>query len=82
MSASDIAMCFGVPNQLVGVPDSQTYSNVAEARLALYEETIIPHLRKIQSDFNEWLMPMFDERLELEFDIDAIPALSERRRKI
>ena len=82
MSASDIAMCFGVPNQLVGVPDSQTYSNVAEARLALYEETIIPHLRKIQSDLNEWLMPMFDERLELEFDIDAIPALSERRRKI
>ena len=37
MSATDIAMCFGVPNQLVGVPDSQTYSNVAEARLALYE---------------------------------------------
>ena len=45
MSATDIALCFGVPSQLVGVPDAQTYSNVAEARLALYEETIIPHLR-------------------------------------
>ena len=82
MSATDIALCFGVPSQLVGVPDAQTYSNVAEARLALYEETIIPHLRKISSDLNEWLVPMFDERLTLEFDIDAIPALSERRRKI
>lgn len=82
MSATDIALCFGVPSQLVGVPDAQTYSNVAEARLALYEETIIPHLRKIASDLNEWLVPMFDERLTLEFDIDAIPALSERRRKI
>lgn len=82
MSATDIALCFGVPSQLVGVPDSQTYSNVAEARLALYEETIIPHLRKLASDLNEWLVPMFDERLSLEFDIDAIPALSERRRKI
>ncbi len=82
MSATDIALCFGVPSQLVGVPDSQTYSNVAEARLALYEETIIPHLRKIASDLNEWLIPMFDERLTLEFDIDSIPALSERRRKI
>ena len=82
MSATDIALCFGVPSQLVGVPDAQTYSNVAEARLALYEETIIPHLRKISSDLNEWLIPMFDERLTLEFDIDAIPALSERRRKI
>jgi len=78
MSATDIALCFGVPSQLVGVPDSQTYSNVAEARLALYEETIIPHLRKIASDLNEWLVPLFDERLTLEFDIDSIPALSER----
>ena len=25
---------------------------------------------------------MFDERLTLEFDVDSIPALSERRRKI
>ena len=78
MSATDIALCFGVPSQLVGVPDSQTYSNVAEARLALYEETIIPHLRKISSDLNEWLVPLFDDRLTLEFDIDSIPALSER----
>ena len=82
MAATDIAMCFGVPNQLVGVPDSQTYSNVAEARLALYEETIIPHLRKLESDFNEWLVPMFGENLEFCFDIDKIPALAERTKRI
>jgi hypothetical protein len=82
MSATDIAMCFGVPSQLVGVPDAQTYANVAEARLALYEETIIPMLRLVQSDMNEWLFPQYDERLEFEYDIDAIPALAERRRRI
>ena len=81
MSATDIAMCFGVPSQLVGVPDAQTYSNVAEARLALYEETIIPYLSKVASDLNEWLVPMFDDRLTLEFDIDNIPALSERKKR-
>jgi HK97 family phage portal protein len=81
MATTDIALCFGVPSQLVGVPDSQTYSNVAEARLALYEETIIPHLRKISSDLNEWLVPLFDDRLKLEFDIDSIPALAERKKK-
>ena len=81
MATTDIALCFGVPSQLVGVPDAQTYSNVAEARLALYEETIIPHLRKISSDLNEWLVPLFDERLTLEFDIDSIPALAERKKK-
>jgi len=82
MSATEIALCFGVPSQLVGVPDAQTYANVAEARLALYEETIIPYLRKIASDLNEWLVPMFGDRLHLEFDIDQIPALTERRRKV
>ena len=82
MSATDIAMCFGVPSQLVGVPDAQTYSNVAEARLALYEETIIPYLRKVESDLNEWLVPMFDEGIYFEYDVDQIPALSERRRRI
>jgi|TARA_R100000479_G_scaffold29002_1_gene11584 HK97 family phage portal protein len=82
LSATEIAMCFGVPSQLVGVPDAQTYANVAEARLALYEETIIPYLQKISSDLNEWLVPMFGDRLSLEFDIDSIPALSERRKKI
>ena len=82
MSATDIAMCFGVPSQLVGVPDSQTYSNVAEARLALYEETIIPYLRKMESDLNEWLIPQFGEGVYVEYDVDSIPALSERRRRI
>lgn len=82
MAATDIAMCFGVPSQLVGVSDAQTYANVAEARLALYEETIIPHLRKLESDLNEWLVPMFGENLEFCFDIDKIPALSERTKRI
>ena len=82
MSATNIAMCFGVPSQLVGVPDAQTYANVSEARLALYEETIIPYLRKIESDLNEWLVPMYGDQYHLEFDVDSIPALSERRRKI
>ena len=81
-SARDIALCFGVPAQLVGIPDSQTYSNMAEARLALYEETIIPLLRHIESDLNEWLVPNFGEDLTLKYDIDNIPAITERRRMI
>ena len=82
LAATDIAMCFGVPSQLVGVPDAQTYANVSEARLALYEETIIPFLKKVESDINEWLVPLFGENMEFCYDIDKIPALAERRRKI
>ena len=81
-SARDIALCFGVPSQLVGIPDANTYSNMQEARLALYEETIIPLLKHIQSDLNEWLVPIYGDDLELKYDIDSIPAITERRRMI
>ena len=81
-SARDIALCFGVPSQLVGIPDANTYSNMQEARLALYEETIIPLLKHIESDLNEWLVPMYGDDLDLKYDIDSIPAITERRRMI
>ncbi len=83
MSAKDIALVYGVPSQLIGIPDAQTYSNFAEAKLALYNETIIPLLDKIQGDLNEWLIPQFnDEALELRYDIDSIPAMAEQRRRV
>ena len=83
MSAKDIALVYGVPSQLIGIPDAQTYSNFAEAKLALYNETIIPLLDKIQGDLNEWLVPQFnDEALELRYDIDSIPAMAEQRKRV
>ena len=81
MSARDIALCFGVPSQLVGVPDSQTYNNVSEARLALYEDTIIPLIRRVESDMNEWLAPLYGDDINVRYDIDSIPAMAERRKK-
>jgi len=81
MSAREIALCFGVPAQLVGLSDT-TYANVAEARLSLYEETIIPLLDRVQSDLNEWLAPLYDGDISIKYDIDAIPAMAEKRRKV
>jgi hypothetical protein len=82
MSAKDIALCFGIPSQLIGVPDAQTYANVQEARLALYEETIIPLAKRIESDLNEWLAPAFGDDISISYDIDSIPAMTERRRRV
>lgn len=81
MSAREIALCFGVPAQLVGLSDT-TYANVAEARLSLYEETIIPLLDRVQSDLNEWLSPLYDGDIKIRYDIDSIPAMAEKRRKV
>ena len=82
MAAKDIALCFGVPSQLIGIPDSQTYANVQEARLALYEETIIPLARRIISDLNEWLAPSFGDEINIQYDFENVPAMTERRRRI
>ena len=63
------------------MPDAQTYANVQEARLALYEETIIPLAKRIESDLNEWLAPYFGDDISIRYAIDEIPALTERRRR-
>jgi HK97 family phage portal protein len=77
----DIAQAFDVPPQLLGIPGDNTYSNYQEARLALWEDTVIPLLRHLRDEFNAWLAPLFGEALELDLDLDDIPALALRREK-
>ena len=80
-ASRDVAQAFGVPSQLLGIPGDNTYSNYQEARLALWEDTVIPLLRHLRDEFNGWLAPMFAEGLELDIDMDDIPALALRREK-
>lgn len=82
-AARDVALAFGVPPQLLGIPGDNTYSNYQEARLALWEETVIPLLRHLCDEFNAWLAPFFaEEELALEVDLDDIPALALRRQSV
>jgi HK97 family phage portal protein len=78
-AARDIALAFGVPAQLVGIPDAQTYANMAEARMALYEETVLPLVGRVIAGFDHWLTPLFEDGLELDFDPDEVSALALRR---
>ena len=82
LSAREIALCFGVPAQLIGIPDSQTYSNMETAKLALYEETILPLLSRVESDLNEYLAPLYSGDISIRYDLDSIPAMAEKRRQI
>lgn len=81
-SARDIALAFGVPPQLLGIPGDNTYSNLQEARLALWEQTVIPLMTCTINAFNNWLLPMFDNNLELVPDTDGITALAVRNQVI
>ncbi|MDX1948966.1 MAG: phage portal protein, partial [Rickettsiales bacterium] len=59
-SAREIALAFGVPPQLLGIPGDNTYSNLAEARLEFWEQTILPLAEEYCQAMNHWLLPMFN----------------------
>jgi len=80
-SARDIAQAFGVPPMLLGIPGDNTYANYREARLALWEETVVPLLRHLRDELNAWLAPMFGPGLALDLDLDEVPALTLRRER-
>jgi HK97 family phage portal protein len=76
-SARDVALAFGVPPQLLGIPGDNTYSNYAEARLAFWEDTALPLLQMIVNDWNAWLGSIYG--VEIKADVDSIPAIAEKR---
>lgn len=79
-SSRDIALAFGVPPQLLGIPGDNTYANYAEARLAFWEDTVLPLLDMILNDWNSWLAGPY--KVEIRPDVDSIPAIAEKRLKM
>ncbi|QWC56933.1 phage portal protein [Erythrobacter sp. 3-20A1M] len=80
-AARDIALAFGVPPMLLGLPGDNTYANYREANRALWRLTLLPLAGKILSGVAEGLGPWFpDARLSV--DLDRIPALAEDREKL
>ena len=68
-----------VPPELIGDSANKTYSNYREARRAFYEETILPLMVMLRDKLNMWLMPLFNDGMELDFDTDQVSALQEDR---
>jgi HK97 family phage portal protein len=79
ISAREISQAFGVPPILVGITEDATFSNYKEARLNLWEDTLIPMLDHFVAELNRWLVPCFSPSLRLGYDKDAIAALSAKR---
>jgi HK97 family phage portal protein len=81
-SARDIALAFGVPPQLLGIPGDNTYANLQEARLALWEQTVIPMVEHTFDALTGWFQGLFNERVVLEPDMDNVMALATRNQAI
>jgi HK97 family phage portal protein len=82
MSAKEIALAYDVPSQMIGIEGSLTFANYEQARLALWEEGIIPRMEVVLADLNEWLVPRFGDGLDLRYDFDAVTALAERKNQV
>lgn len=80
-AARDIALAFGVPPQLLGIPGDSTFSNFAEAKLAFQTDTVLPLLGWILDGFNRWLVPYYSDSMFLWYDEEMIPALEPLRKQ-
>jgi len=77
-AARDIALAFGVPPMLLGLPGDNTYANYREASKALWRLTLLPLAGKILAGLSEGLEPWFPG-LTASVDLDKVPALAEDR---
>ena len=77
-AAREIALAFGVPPQLLGIPGDSTYANYREANAAFWRQTIVPLVRKTAGAMTAWLAPR-SPGCRIEADLDAVPALQPER---
>ena len=80
-AAREIALAFGVPPMLLGLPGDATYANYREANKALWRQSILPLAGKILDALAEGMQPWFTG-LTLRVDENRIGALGEDRERL
>ena len=78
-AAREIALAFGVPPMLLGLPGDATYANYQEANRAFYRLTVLPLATRVTAAVSHWLSGFAGGALELHPDLDAVPALAAER---
>jgi len=77
-AAREIALAFGVPPLLLGLPGDNTFSNYAEANRAFWRQTVLPLVARVQKSFQAWLQPGFGS-FRLDYNADRLEALASER---
>ena len=78
-AAREIAMAFGVPPMLLGIPGEATYANYQEANRAFYRLTVLPLVSRVTAAVAHWLSGFSGEAVVLKPDLDQLPALAGER---
>ena len=78
-AAREIAISFGVPPMLLGIPGDAAYANYQEANRAFYRLTVLPLATRVAASVSEWLGRFGGDSVELKPDLDQVSALSAER---
>ncbi|MGN6467981.1 MAG: phage portal protein [Rhizobiaceae bacterium] len=78
-ASRDIALAFGVPPMLLGIPGDNTYSNYQEANRAFYRHTVVPLVSRTARDLSAWFAGVFGPGLRLWYDADQVEGLAGER---
>ncbi len=81
-AAREIALAFGVPPMLLGIPGDNTFSNYREANLTFWRQTVLPLVGRTASALTRWLAPRFGAGLRIGYDADAVEALAIERESV
>lgn len=77
-AAREIALAFGVPPMLLGIPGDNTYATYKEAHSAFWRLTILPLVIRTADAMAVWLGGRFDD-VEIKPDLEQVPALADER---
>lgn len=74
-----MALAFGVPPMLLGIPGDNTYANYQEANRAFYRLTVLPLVSRTAASFSGFLSGLYGEPLRLVPDLDQVAGLATER---
>ncbi len=78
-AAREIAVAYGVPPMILGIPGDATYANYQEANRAFYRLTVLPLVTRVVSCVSAWLEGFAGETFDLRPDLDGVSALAWER---
>ena len=80
-AAREIALAFGVPPMVLGIPGDNTYATYREANLAFFRLTALPLADKAARALTMWLGGLWPDAgpAHVSLDLDAAPALAQER---
>jgi HK97 family phage portal protein len=80
-AAREVALAFGVPPMLLGLPGDATYANYREANKALWRLAVLPLTDTVLSGISQGLSGWLADAT-LRVEVDRVPALSEDRERL